>query len=185
MSVTFRDICCSFLNLNSHGETCAPRSLYLHYCVCSGLAVTHRQPHHLVVAHQNVHVWDPAVLPLRFLVSPATFIEFFRQDPCSIWSRHSRLCGFATRPSRAALHPMHPSVYPYIPSLRLIEWSRNGFWFSLYENSCGHFRLWNNGFCRCEWFAVHTPLVEAWDPKALQQSISQLQNHWIGWRATF
>ena len=28
-------------------------------------------------------------------------------------SRHSRLCGFATRPSRAALHPTHQSVNPY------------------------------------------------------------------------
>ena len=30
----------------------------------------------------------------------------------SIGSRHSRLCGFATHPLLAALHPIHPFVYP-------------------------------------------------------------------------
>ena len=34
--------------------------------------------------------------------------------PFSIWSRHTRLCAFATRRSRTALHPIHPCVYQYI-----------------------------------------------------------------------
>ena len=58
------------------------------------VSVSVHQPLHLVVTHQHVQVWSPAVLPLT------SSLRFFAS-------------GFASRPSRPALHPIHQSVCPY------------------------------------------------------------------------
>ena len=93
-----------------------------------------RQPLHLLVPHQHVQVWAPAVLPLHHVVAaiPRIACECHRilQRRSHFFSPISpfQTCGFATRPSRAALHPAHPCIRAIV-LLRLVECRIVSEWF--------------------------------------------------------
>ena len=128
-----RDVClgspCQFLRLLlffSPPQLHVPPLLSL---FLAAPAVLVRPPLHLVVPHQHVQVWDPAVLSLHHVVAIIPRIA------CELTS----IC-------------VSEQLQFFVSSN--VEPSRNGFWFSLIGNPWKHVGLWNNGFQRREEPAV-------------------------------
>ena len=78
------------------------------------------------------------------------------------------------------------NIHLCIYVLSTVESSRSGFWLSLFGNSWRQLCIRNKSSvaARGSWWNTRASR-QAGDPKALPQSISQVQDHWTGWQATF
>ena len=137
-------------------------------------AVPVHQLLHLVVTHRRVQVSLPFVVPLLHVVAAS---EVHGIPPTGF---HFQWC-LGT----------HPHIHMCIRTFEFccssdVESSWNGYCFSLFENSWRQRCRWNHGFCRC---VTRNPtlarLVQRWDPKELQQLISQAPDDGMGWLLTF